>query len=59
MNILETETKMGVIRKLHCARTAVLSLMAMTFGLWPLISVAQPIMTTDLLLNLRKGEPWD
>ena len=45
--------------KLPRARTTVLFITAMTTGLLSAISVAKPIATTDLLKNLRKGEPWD
>lgn len=40
-------------------RTTVLSIAAMAIGLLPAISAAKPITTTDILQNLRKGEPWD
>ncbi len=45
--------------KLPRACTTVLSITAIAIGLLPAISVAKPITTTDLLKNLRKGEPWD
>ena len=45
--------------KLPRASTVALSITAMTIVLLPSISVAKPITTTDLLKNLRKGEPWD
>jgi hypothetical protein len=45
--------------KLPHVCTVALSITAMTIVLLPSISVAKPITTTDLLKNLRKGEPWD
>jgi hypothetical protein len=41
------------------ACTVALSITAMAMGLLPSIATAKPITTTDLLKNLRKGEPWD
>ena len=45
--------------KLSRVCTAALSITAMAIGLLPSIATAKPITTTDLLKNLRKGEPWD
>ncbi len=45
--------------KLPHTCTVALSITAMAIVLLPSISVAKPITTTDLLKNLRKGEPWD
>lgn len=45
--------------KLPRARTVVLSITAIAIGLLSSIAIAKPITTTDLLKNLRKGEPWD
>ena len=45
--------------KLSRIATTALYITAIAIGLLPGVSVANPIMTTDLLKNLRKGEPWD
>jgi hypothetical protein len=45
--------------KLPHLRTAVFAITTMAIGLLPSIATAKPITITDLLQNLRKGEPWD
>jgi hypothetical protein len=37
----------------------ILSITAMTMSSLPIMSFANPILTTDLLQNFRHGEPWD